>query len=82
MRLHSETLQCEACKQHFPALSEWRGWNAFRRGLAANLYRFGVPDKTIQAILRHANVSTTQSVYIKPASDDTHAGHNKNWSPP
>jgi integrase len=48
----------------------WYGWHAFRRGLATNLHRLGVPDKTIQAILRHANVSVTQSCYIKTASED------------
>ena len=40
----------------------------FRLG---NLYRLGVPEKTIQAILRHANVSTTNTFYIKSAADDT-----------
>ncbi|MGE0407181.1 MAG: tyrosine-type recombinase/integrase, partial [Candidatus Korobacteraceae bacterium] len=49
---------------------QWHGWHAFRRGLATNLHRLGVPDKTIQAILRHANVSVTQSCYIKTASED------------
>ena len=43
----------------------WRGWHAFRRGLATNLYRLGVPDKTIQAILRHSNLSTTMNSYVK-----------------
>jgi len=36
-----------------------------------NLYRLGVPEKTIQVILRHANVSTTNTHYIKSAADDT-----------
>ncbi len=49
---------------------QWHGWHAFRRGLATNLHRLGVPDKTIQVILRHANVSVTQSCYIKTASAD------------
>ncbi len=44
---------------------EWHGWHAFRRGLATNLHYLGVPDKTIQAILRHANVAVTQNSYIK-----------------
>ena len=44
---------------------EWHGWQAFRRGLAANLHDLGVDDKMIQAILRHANVSMTQRCYIK-----------------
>jgi len=30
----------------------------------------GVPDTTIQAILRHENVSTTQRFYIKTAHQD------------
>jgi integrase len=46
---------------------EWRGWHAFRRGLGTNLYGLGVPDKDIQAILRHANVNTTLTYYVKTA---------------
>ena len=52
-------------------LPEWHGWHAARRGLGTNLYRLGVPEKSIQAILRHANVSTTNTYYIKSAADDT-----------
>lgn len=44
---------------------EWHGWHAFRRGLATNLHDLGVADKTIQRILRHANVAITQASYIK-----------------
>jgi integrase len=51
-------------------IPEWHGWHAARRGLGSNLYRLGVPDKVIQAILRHANVSTTATYYIKTAADD------------
>ena len=47
------------------ARPEWHGWHAFRRGLATNLHDLAVPDKTIQAILRHANVPVTQNSYIK-----------------
>ena len=49
---------------------EWQGWHAARRGLGSNLYRLGVPDMVIQRILRHANVSTTATYYIKTAADD------------
>jgi hypothetical protein len=45
----------------------WKGWQAYRRGLATNLKELGVPD-TIQCILRHENVSTTQRFCIKTAS--------------
>jgi integrase len=48
----------------------WRGWHAFRRGLATNLYRLGIPDKTIQAILRHSNPSTTMNSYVKSVPQD------------
>jgi integrase len=48
---------------------EWHGWHAARRGLGSNLYRLGVPEM-IQRILRHANVSTTNTYYIKSAADD------------
>jgi len=44
---------------------EWRGWHAFRRGLATNLHDLRVDDKTIQFILRHSNVAVTQKCYIK-----------------
>ena len=40
-------------------------WHAARRGLGSNLYALGVPEKVIQQILRHANVSTTSTYYIK-----------------
>ena len=48
----------------------WYGWHAFRRGLATNLNRLGVPDKVIQQILRHANVATTMNIYVKMVSQD------------
>jgi len=42
----------------------WKGWHSFRRGLGTNLYRLGVSPKVIQEILRHADVSTTETHYI------------------
>jgi integrase len=51
-------------------IPEWHGWHAARRGLGSNLYRLGVPDMVIQRILRHANVSTTATYYIKTIPDD------------
>lgn len=46
-------------------LPKWRGWHAFRRGLASNLHGAGVADKEIQGVLRHSNVRVTQDCYIK-----------------
>jgi integrase len=43
----------------------WHGWHALRRGLASNLNELGLPDLTIQRILRHSNVTTTRKSYIK-----------------
>jgi integrase len=48
---------------------EWKGWHAFRRGLATNLSMLGVSARTVQAILRHSQISTTMRHYIQ--SPDT-----------
>jgi site-specific recombinase XerD len=40
-------------------LLKWKGWHAFRRSLATNLYSCGVAPKVIQAILRHSDIGTT-----------------------
>ena len=39
-------------------------------GSEGNLYRLGVPDMVIQRILRHANVSSKATYYIKTVADD------------
>jgi integrase len=49
----------------------WKGWHAFRRGLATNLSDLGVPAKTVQGILRHSQISTTMKFYIK-SLDEQH----------
>jgi integrase len=59
------------------SIPEWRGWHAARRGLGSNLYRLGVPDMVIQRILRHANVGTTATYYIKTAADDVRTAMTK-----
>jgi integrase len=50
---------------------KWRWWHPLRRGLATNLQRLGVDDKTIQTILRHSNVQTTREIYIKGVDGDS-----------
>jgi integrase len=70
-------LDALAAKVIVPAVTKmgirWHGWHAFRRGLATNLHRLGVPDKTIQRILRYSNVAVTQGCYIKTADSDAAA---------
>lgn len=56
---------------------QWHGWHAFRRGLATNIHRLGVLDKTIQAILRHSNLSTTMNSYVKSVPADASAAMRK-----
>jgi integrase len=51
----------------------WHGWHAFRRGLATFLHAQNVDDKTIQAILRHENVSITQQCYVKTVPESVRA---------
>jgi integrase len=57
--------------QRDESLPRWRGWHAFRRGLGTNLYALGVNEKTVQAILRHADVGTTMTYYVKSLSEDS-----------
>ena len=44
---------------------------------STNLYRLGVMPKTIQEILRHSNVSVTETYYIKPTSSDADTAMEK-----
>jgi integrase len=55
----------------------WKGWHAFRRGLATNLGVLKVDGKTIQAILRHSELSTTMDIYRQPVSKEGHAAMRK-----
>jgi integrase len=59
---HAEAKHDFKLDESFP---KWRGWHAARRGLGSNLYALGITEKVIQQILRHANVSTTATYYIK-----------------
>ena len=52
-------------------IQRWRGWHAFRRGLAANLYSLGVQPKVIAAILRHSDIGTTLSYYVQTPDDES-----------
>jgi len=52
----------EACER---AKVEWRGWHAFRRGLASNLFALGASDLIVQRVLRHSKVIVTRESYIK-----------------
>jgi integrase len=49
---------------------EWHGWHAFRRGLATNLQRLGVPIKIAQRLLRSADFATVANYYVKVVDDD------------
>ena len=53
-----------AADQEGPAVP-WKGWHAFRRSLASNLYSCGVSPKVIQAILRHSDIGTTLDFYVQ-----------------
>lgn len=44
---------------------KFMGWHAFRRGLGTFLSSKGVPELTIQKILRHSDVNVTRKHYIK-----------------
>jgi integrase len=52
-------------------VQRWKGWHAFRRGLASNLYSLGVQPKVIQAILRHSDIGTTLSYYVQTPDEES-----------
>lgn len=56
---------------------KWRGWHPFRYGVGTLLHSLGVDSKIIQAILRHANVSTTLNYYVKPFAQESHDAMQK-----
>ena len=60
---------------------EWRGWHAFRRGLATNLDALGVHDIVIQPILRHSNVAVTRQPCIKHTEADERSVTARDWGP-
>lgn len=43
----------------------WKGWHAWRRGLATILFDLGVDPEVAALILRHADSATTRRHYIK-----------------
>jgi integrase len=53
---------------------EWHGLHSFRRGIATHLHHLGMPDKEIQAVLRHSNIKTTQDICIQPVTPDVQRG--------
>jgi integrase len=60
--LHLDNLSRRVIK---PVVGErWHGWQAFRRGLATNLFALGVTPEVVQTILRHSDASTTRKHYI------------------
>ena len=58
-------------------IPQWHGWHAARRGLASNLNAIGIDDSVIQRILRHSQISVTQSCYIKAKDKDVHGAMQK-----
>jgi integrase len=73
--LNLDNLSRREIPQHING--NWCGWHAFRRGLGTRLNDLGVDTKTIQAILRHANISTTLAFYIIPSKAQAQAGLKK-----
>lgn len=44
----------------------WKGWHAFRRGLASNLYAMEASARVVQSILRHSAISSVAIVLLHP----------------
>lgn len=59
------------------SIPKWKGWHAFRRSLASNLYSLGVKPKVIQAILRHSDIATTLDFYVETPEAETREALDK-----
>ena|SRR5277367_2659854 len=55
------------------SIPEWRGWHAFRRGVATNLQHLGANVVAAQGALRHSDASVTLKHYTKVVRDDGEA---------
>jgi integrase len=55
----------------------WKGWHAFRRSLGTYLYAAGVSPKVIAGILRHSDIATTLTYYVKPQPQEVREGIEK-----
>lgn len=62
-KANEKMLELELTPNEPNKLLRWKGWHAFRRGLASNLYALGIAPKVIQAIMRHAGLATTLAFY-------------------
>jgi integrase len=56
---------------------QWHGFHAASRGIGTNLNRLGVDDTFIQKVLRHSDLTTTQTYYIKATDKDKQAAMEK-----
>jgi integrase len=59
------------------AVPQFKGWHAFRRSLATNLYVLDVKPRFIQAILRHSDIAVTMGYYVESSEEETRAALNK-----
>jgi integrase len=69
--------RCVICKKSkhapndhdFQPIVTWRGWYAFRRGLATLATKID-SQLAAKSLLRHTNIAITQAYYIKSAPED------------
>jgi len=59
-------------KEH-PALFEWHGFHAFRRGLGTRLYNNGTPIETVAKVLRHGSGSEVTLKHYVEIEEETKA---------
>jgi len=75
--VHTERLEYRYEVRHYWFWPDRYSACTYRRGLATNLKELGVEDTTIQCILRHENVTTTQRFYIKTSPRVAHEAMQK-----
>jgi site-specific recombinase XerD len=57
-------------------LGEGIGWHTFRQTCPCMLRQLGVVVKVQQALLRHADISTTLNVYTQAVSEQKRSAHS------
>jgi integrase len=79
---HDEAQAANPGYQVLTPYIKFKGFHAFRRSLASNLYSCGVSPKVIQAILRHSDIGTTLEYYVGVPDNEAREALQKieDWS--
>ncbi len=73
---HLKSINCPGYERD-NSIPEWLGLHSARRSLGSRLYRLGIKDKQIQKVLRHSDLNTTLTYYVRVDDEDAQAAMDK-----